>query len=174
VNLSRTERLLLANQYKILEAVSEDDYDEKYYARCREIVERGYEGEYEHIADNVWPDTMTAEECREVVDTLAMYDMLQVSYGNLSADEQGTIDKYKVQFHGYDGNNEPEFMMYTEFFCKDDPPRFEEVVASGQFNSHAPMRGRYEAMLAAFEKVPKDRRYGQMTKDDIVAVTSAY
>lgn len=42
----------------------------------------------------------------EVVDILDMYDMLELSYGELDASASVGIDEHLVRFPGFDGNNE--------------------------------------------------------------------
>lgn len=44
----------------------------------------------------------------EVVDILDMYDMLELSYGELDASASASvgIDEHLVRFPGFDGNNE--------------------------------------------------------------------
>lgn len=78
--LSRIERKILANQYAILELIDRQRADE--YKGLKEIVEHGFEAEYEDVLREVFDesDTMSEEECGYVGDVLQMYDMMQTAY----------------------------------------------------------------------------------------------
>ncbi len=169
MNLSRTERLILANQYQILEQIGPEGEREA-FARFREALEHGYEMEYDTIAQNVYEKGLTTDECREVVDALQVYDMLQISHAALSAADKAGINDHDIRFHGFDGNNETLFMAYAEYFCADD--RFTDVVESGEMNSHYPARGRYRAMYAELQEVPSER-WAKLTKVEMLRIIAA-
>ncbi|MGH2377710.1 MAG: YfbU family protein [Candidatus Limnocylindria bacterium] len=169
MNLSRTERLILANQYQILQQIGPEEEREA-YARFREALENGYEMEYDTIAQNVYEKGLTSGECREVIDALQVYDMLQISHEALPAAEKAGIKEYDIRFHGFDGNNETLFMAYAEYFCAND--RFTSVAETGEFNSHYPARGQYKAMWAELQKVPSER-WGKMTRDEMLRIIAA-
>ena len=57
IKFTRVERLLLANQYKILERLDPDEAD--YYTRHRIALERGYEGDYEEVAGVIAKETLS-------------------------------------------------------------------------------------------------------------------
>ena len=67
MHLSRTERWLLANQYRILEALVPDEAD--WFRKARTVVEEGFAGEYEDICKFVYRDEYTRSEdgCHEVI-----------------------------------------------------------------------------------------------------------
>jgi uncharacterized protein YfbU (UPF0304 family) len=144
MKLTRVERWILSNQFLILEKLDRDQA--KHYSLLREVVENGYELNYDWVTEYIYGDssTMSAEECNEVIDTLAMFDALQRSYQALS-DKTG-IDTTWLYFAGYDGNNESKFMGYAEFLVEKEG-KFTDIPQDGRFNSHMPVRGRYRQML---------------------------
>lgn len=168
MELSRTERWMLANQYRILEALYPDEADA--FAEAREALESGYELHYRWLAERIYdaPDTMTAEECTEVVDILDMHRALKRSYEALS-DKSG-IEEYAIQFHGFDGNNETKQLAYARFFCNLDGGRFTELDRGDDFNSHMPSLDTYRRMLAEWKRLDKSH---ELSRDQIVKITEA-
>lgn len=67
MKLSRTERWMLSNQYRILEALYPADAGS--YARHREALESGYELHYDWMIGSIYDDkdTLSSEDCREVM-----------------------------------------------------------------------------------------------------------
>ncbi len=166
MKLTRVERWMLSNQFRILAALypkERDWYDEK-----REAIESGYELHYnpEHIFSD--EEVTTEEECREVIDILAMFDGLRLSYKKL-ADKSG-VEKSGIRFGGFDGNNETKQMGYARYFCSLGEGRFKEVVKGVDFNSHAPTLWHYRPMLREFKAIGKAM---DLTKDEILRVVNA-
>jgi hypothetical protein len=75
------ERLILSNQYLIMEHLKAGGETDT-WRMCREIVERGYEYEYEDFSNSIYTDTetMSVEESKEVYQILDMYWILERSY----------------------------------------------------------------------------------------------
>src|SRR3954468_5735854 len=122
LKLTRTERWILANQYRILEALYPDEA--KRLAEYREAIEHGYELHYDWIAHSIYDkgDALSAEECKEVIQILDMHRALKRSYEALT-DKSG-IKEYGVKFAGFDGNNETAQMAYARYFCEQDGGKF--------------------------------------------------
>ena len=116
MKLSRVERWTLANQYRILEALYPKEA--KDHCEAREAIERGYELHYGEIAEFVYDDqeSMTESECREVLDTLSMFDALK--RGMASATPRPNVESWRVEFAGFDGNNESKQLAYAKYFCQ--------------------------------------------------------
>ncbi|MBI5217218.1 MAG: YfbU family protein [Ignavibacteriae bacterium] len=169
MKLTLTERLILANQYLILEALYPQEAD--YYIKAREAIEYGYELEYDNLSENLnkGNNVMTKEECLEVIDILTMFDTLKISFERLS-DKSG-IEQSQIEFLGFDGNNEIKQMAYAQYFCTGTIPRFTNLNRGDNFNSHMPTLSRYRAMLIEWKKLPRDRN---LTKDEILKITSVY
>src|SRR3989344_5648187 len=118
MKLSKVERWMLANQYRILEALYPKEA--KSLERCREILEDGYELEYSQISQHIYKDedTLSESECREVIEILAMFDELGYWYGQLKG-KKG-IEKSDILFSGFDGNDtqEVKYLSYARFLCE--------------------------------------------------------
>lgn len=110
-SLTKFDRILLINQLRILEVLCPEDASQLNVQR--EVLERGYELLYnvnfEHISDGV--NKMTAEESREVWDTMDMFDAIE-----RSMPKDMDVSKFPMtKFMGYDGNNEGKFMSFAQF-----------------------------------------------------------
>lgn len=173
MKLSRFERLVLANQYRMLEALIPDEAE--YLARSRTALEKGYEFEYDQIMQHVYPDGLTDDECREVIHTLGMFEWLEQSYDRLPDKDKKGIEEYPLRFQGYDGNNETMFLTYTEYLFEEGKfqPLLEGLAkrkGKKDFNSHSHVRDTYGRMLAKFDEVQEGRRAQFLNKDEIKAV----
>ena len=102
MELSRTERLLLANQFKILGLLEPDESD--YYDQAKEILENGYEAHYDGLFQNIDEDTLTAEQCGEVTEILNMFR--DINHGLSKLDDKSDIWMHKATFDGFDFNDE--------------------------------------------------------------------
>lgn len=164
MKLSRTERWILANQFAILEKLDPGQG----YENLREILEAGYEAQYEWIAEHIRPDgdTMTQADCEEVLDILDMFTFLKYGYRDL-ADKSG-IQVHWVNFPGFSGNDEAKYLGFTLFLI-DRQKKFQDLDRRDNFNSHGPFLMIYRQMLKEWKKSAD--RY-KLTKDDIIRITS--
>jgi len=167
MRLSRTERWILSNQYRILEALYPDEAES--LRESREALEHGYELDYKLACEHVYSDedVMTEEECEEVVDILEMFSALKRAYQSLK-DKSG-IQDWSIKFAGFDGNNETKQMAYARYFCRSGGGRYTELDRGDDFNSHMPVLGRYREMFAKWKEMGEKR---EMTNEDIVRVTT--
>lgn len=161
--ITRVERKILANQYTILETLDPSRAEE--YAGLREILEDGFEADYEGVLQNIYdePDTMSVEQCRYVGDVLQMYDTMQIAFKN--GQTEG-VQPEGLKFPGFDGNSETKFMAYARHLRKYGKWDFLEL-ASADFNSHFPTKSRYAKMLTEWNS-SKDKL--QLTAADIVRI----
>ena len=147
---SKLERLLLSNQYKILEKLYPDEAD--YYSQHRIALEKGYELNYSWAFDNIY-DGLSEEGCREVIDILNMYRVITFSAKELEIEQDFRSHPWFI-FPGFDGNNESSQLSYCRYFIV-ELGRFNELRREGDyqdFNSHAPTLCKYRAMLREFRK----------------------
>jgi len=163
VKLSKTERWILANQHRILEALYPQEAP--FFAETREALESGYELHYD--PDYIDNDTLSEEECREVLEILDMHRALHFSYAALG-DKSG-LELERVRFLGFDGNEETKYMAYCRYFCRHDGGRFPELDRRDDFNSHFPMLDRYRRMLDQWRNLDKSH---ELTKADILKIVS--
>lgn len=152
MDLTKKERVIIANQLKILEKLYPDEA--KYYAEHRKAIEYGFKLHYSWVAENIDDDEMSEEECKEVLNVLDMHRAITFSYNQIKEKTNLTVDK--VRFRGYDGNNETHQFSYTNYFIS-DLGRFEELRFGADypdFNSHCPMVKKYRRMLDIWVKYP--------------------
>lgn len=114
---------------------------------------------------------MPSEDTTFVLDALDVYGSMQRSYAEL--DDRDGIDRRKLAFPGFDGNNEGKYMAYARFLRgKQDRFDYVELGFDG-LNSHAPLAGRYQRMIDEWKKVPSDRRAAELTKGEILSILAA-
>ncbi len=174
LNLSLTERIILANQLRILERL--DEGEAKYYSHLRDALERGYELEYAELATAFSDDGLTEAECNEVYEILEMHRALNYGQRELPAD--AGISAADVKFRGFDGNNETRHMAYVRFIRSEE--KYEEMGDPNGFNSHMPMLGRYRRMLRVYEQIKTEQRrtgedisHDDLTVDEIRQILAA-
>lgn len=156
MKMSKFERMLLINQYRILEKLYPDEAEDM--AVQREALEKGYEVLYSRGSEYIYDgdDAMTADESREVWDTMDMFDAI-----NRSLPKSFDTTGYPlVRFAGYDGNNEGKFMGFAQYTVE-RLKRFDYLPMQkpGYWNSHMPIRPVYQRMLAEWRKVSLVNRF---------------
>jgi len=160
MELTRVERWLLSNQYQILEFV--DEANATQYQENREVIEGGYEREYDAICQHIDDATLSPDECREVLDIRRMFARLQSSYDLLQT--PSNVQQQDVAFPGFNGNCETKCLYYARYCgC------FTELECVGDdLNSHRiPMLDRYRRMLAEW-RASEDRN--ELTGEDLVRI----
>ena len=163
MKLTKTERWILSNQYRILEKLDPDQ--ERDYARGREVLESGYALEYGWISEHLL-DEFPVDECREVIDILDMCQALRRSYEKLG--NKSGIEEWRVHFRGFDGNEETGHMAYARYLTEDEG-KFQEL-RNGGLNSHCPTLDRYRSMLSEWERSPNK---SELTREDLVRIAHA-
>lgn len=98
----------------------------------------------DNIADFVW-------------DVLDMYRSLFDSYNKLPLEQKNDIDEDDIRFEGFDGNNEAEYLCYTDFILEDLERYKESRECGDDHNSHWPTVQKYSRMLAKYKQIKKDR-----------------
>lgn len=167
LKLTTVERMILANQCRILEKLYPDEADS--YANWREAVVNGYSQQYGHIPEWFSTEEMSNEECQEVLDILTMFDDLNYSYNNLK--DKGGIQKIQVEFPGFDGNNESKYLAYANYYIQkiDRFPHFQQM--GGCPNSHSHRLIGYRKMLEAWRPIQKDGAY--LSSEQIMKIYEA-
>lgn len=153
MNLSKYQRMVLINQFRILSKLYPDearDYENKI-----KVLEFGFSRNYEWLMplDNDMPE----EACAEVFDILDMFRSIHDSVkkdGNLSDDERQSL-----KFRGFDGNEEPSQYAYARYLMLDEE-RYSELArecADEFLNSHIPVLDMYRRMLAKWREFGSPR-----------------
>jgi len=165
MKLTKIERLILSNQYRILASLYPDEA--KAFETNRKVVEEGYTYQYSWLADHLSSE-VPEEDSRYVLDVLDMFSDLLFSFDQLT-DKSG-IDAYDVKFRGFDGNNETSLMSYARFFVQ-DLDRYNEF-QNHDFNSHMPTTALYSRMLEVYRPIKAACREGmrRLSKDEIIQI----
>jgi uncharacterized protein YfbU (UPF0304 family) len=154
--LTYTERLTLANQFKILSIIDKDNAEEHKYRE--DIVTHGYEGFYDELYTGIY-DPTPEEVCSETFDILDMYRGIEGAVARLQESDKKTLDLEKIEFKGFDANNDRHYGFMH--FLTDRAGRYDEH--KGKYiNSHtASTLDKYRRMLTVFNTFGNDRH--QMT-----------
>jgi uncharacterized protein YfbU (UPF0304 family) len=152
--LSIVERQILANQFRIL-ASQKEDINEDYETRV-EILEIGYAGEYNRVF-NVYSDEVDYKTCIETIEILDMYRRINNAISLLTDEEKATLDLEKIEFKGFDANNNSHFDYLT--FMVEKLNKWQEH--NGNYlNSHSEISLlNYKKMLEYQNTVLKNRRF---------------
>ncbi|WCM86542.1 YfbU family protein [Acidovorax sp. NCPPB 3576] len=151
MQLTKKERVFLANQYKILAALDPDSAG--HYEELIEIVERGYEIFYSAI-DEWFSEEMTETDGKFVLEILDLYRAIEdVKRKTKNAE---LLSHPFAIFRGFDGNIETNEMAFCRFLIGRQG-KFEEqkqyISHNDNLNSHAPMSWKYHAMLNEANKL---------------------
>lgn len=151
MQLSKMERVLLANQYRILAALDSDS--SSHYKELIEIVENGYEIFYSTI-DEWFSEEMPASQGKFVLGILDLYRAIE-DVKRRTKDSKLISHSFSI-FPGFDGNNETSEMSFCRFLIIRQG-KFEEqkqyLLQNDNLNSHMPMKSKYRAMLAAAKQI---------------------
>lgn len=153
MNLTLAERLIISNQFKILEKLYPEEAE--FFSTHRTAVENGYKLHYDDLVENFF-DEMPEEESLEILEILSMYRALTFSHQKLK-DKSG-IKADDIRFKGFDGNEETSQYLYTKFFIL-ELGRFDELRYGNDhpdFNSHFPMLNQYRDMLRVWNSFEKN------------------
>jgi uncharacterized protein YfbU (UPF0304 family) len=105
-NLSPTERLILANQYRILSFLDEENTSA--HQEKEEIVRRGWRGQYDSLFDNL-SDEVATDVTEETHDILEMFYTIAHRLEELTEEEKKQLDLRSLVFQGFDGNHDPHY-----------------------------------------------------------------
>jgi len=154
ITLTIAERLILANQYKILSELSrlrEDDYEAERNLVNQEIFENGYEGEYQEVFQG-YDEKVSVDVSDETSAILNMYNRINDSIEHLTPEEKLNLDLDKITFEGFDANNDDHY-RYLKFITEklDKWEKYKNV----NLNSHSVFSIRkYRSMLEKIKEFP--------------------
>jgi uncharacterized protein YfbU (UPF0304 family) len=165
MNLTVKDRLTLINQYEILKTVNPKNLLE--YEHKIEILKHGFEGEYFELDREIDNTTLSKQLSDEVHNILTMFHTLNLFYANI--EDKSEIDKNKITFKGFSGNDEGKQWTYVLFLIKKN--KYSKLLDKNQeYNSHFPMLTIYRRMLDEWNS--SDSKY-QLSKDDIMRIANA-
>ncbi len=152
MEISKRDRLILINQYKILASLNKDEAE--YYQELISILESGYAIFYSQL-DEWISDEMPQQEGRFVLDVLDLYRAIE-DVKRASKDNRLLAHNYSY-FRGFDGNNETGYMSFCRFLIEIQG-KFQEqrqyLLKNDNLNSHMPMIDKYSRMLEEAKKLP--------------------
>src|ERR1700681_1129142 len=140
MEFTKTERLILANQFRILQHLLPEEAD--YYQQAVEILESGYAFEYGTLVQ-AFSQELTEDECKEVMEILDMHRLLRDAMARL--EDQTDIDERTVAFRGFDVHHETQHMGYARFLIHEQG-KWEEF-RHVDLNSHYPALPFYRTMV---------------------------
>lgn len=107
MELTPVERLILSNQYRILEKLEPDAG----WGRFRETIDHGYPLHLDRLVRDSMFEPLTREECQEVRDTLSVYERIQDAHRA----HPGELTDIEVQFPGYGDGDEAKYALFVDF-----------------------------------------------------------
>ena len=131
MQLKQTERLILANQNRILAFLDEENSHN--YLFKAEILENGYEGLFYECFESI-SDGVSDEICKETHDILTMYRVINNLIGTLSDEQIASLQLEKIKFKGFDANNDDHYGFMT--FLIDKADLYKEL-KNKYLNSHS-------------------------------------
>lgn len=145
MDLSKKDRLLLINQYRILAALEKDDAS--HYNELIKILENGYSIFYSMVDEWISED-MSEREGRFVLEILDLYRAVE-DVKRKSKSKKLEDHNYSF-FMGFDGNNETKYMAFSRFLVQEQGKFREQekyLRKNDNMNSHMPMIPKYQRML---------------------------
>ncbi len=115
MHLDEAQRLLLINQYRILEALDPEQLHS--YRRARVILEGGFAAHYTDLPVFESLLSLSQEECIEVQKILEMFEAIQEALARSEDEHLKTTSG--LTFDGFAGNDERVQMLYTEFLKRE-------------------------------------------------------
>jgi uncharacterized protein len=164
--LSRAERLILANQYRILALVDEQNASSN--ENNAEILLNGYTGLYHNLFDSL-SDEVPESVTEEIHNILSMFRTLENSIASLPAGEKQQLHLTRLGFEGFDGNNDDHYHIAK--FMVEKQELYDEY-EKHSMNSHSSASlPRYRRQLAVFNRVHQSMQ--NLTLADLKQVEAA-
>lgn len=164
MELSKKDRLMLINQYRILSILNPDGAS-SYNIRIK-MLEQGYSLHYDEMVNWI-DDGMSEGECKEIIDILEMYRCLWHSYKKLR-DKKG-ISRKDVRFPGFDAKDEERELNYAEYvmYSLKRYKEFHQRRKLPNHDSYKVMLGQYRSMLSVWNSLGNRRL---LTKEEIIQI----
>lgn len=170
MKLNVVERSILANLNRVRASLTSDDDEKRHFESAAEAFEGGFEREYaEYLKVGADDDTLSEDDCKEVVEILEMYDYIRIQHESL----KGNRDPNDFVFPGFDSHRNLEGRMraYCVFLRKNEVHP-DIPLESHNFNSHASMLDAYRRMLEVYRATRTSPKY-DLTLDQIDQILDA-
>ncbi|WP_144499262.1 YfbU family protein [Bacillus sp. FDAARGOS_235] len=166
MKLTKSERLILINQYTILGKLYPED---KTHSYNKEILINGYTSNYDELFDGLHED-VPEEVCKEVWDILQMHRSLKFSFDDL--EDKGDLKENDIKFQGFDGNDETDYMVYAKFIIH-DMDRYKELKNEHcDYNTHFPTLSKYKRMVSNWKNI-SDRYNNKLSLEQLKSIINA-
>ncbi|MBD1577898.1 MULTISPECIES: YfbU family protein [Vibrio] len=151
MEMTNAQRLILSNQYSIMEQLEPANAEK--YKRLQTIVERGYELQMRELIKHF--GCIEESQCREIIDIMEMYHALQESNNMLADTDKAQVDQRRLQFLGFDIATEHQAVNYVRFLVDSEGlyPQFDK--ADHYFNAQMPMTEKYRRMVITWRNCPR-------------------
>ena len=173
-SLTRTERWMLYNQYRIINLLeSGETMPEQKETEEQSVLAFGFELSFEQISSflNRGISSNIGEEVYDILDMYRGIDNARIrTGGNRSAVDFSNIETSYLTFGGFDGNHESEHYVYAVHLLREQKLYGESMLGDEELNSHWPMLPVYHRMLKAWHE--SDKPFC-LTREDIVRIASA-
>ncbi len=151
MDLSVTERLMLVNQYKILQRL--DPRGEEGYEESIRILTSGYEIFYDDLFLEF--TRMPPARSEFVLDVLSLYRRMEI-YRQRHPDDYEPFNRKMGRFRGFDDHTESDLLAFTLFLI-DVQGKFPEQLPyrgeAGGWRAMQPMVPGYERLLESWKKL---------------------
>ena len=168
MKLSKLERLILINQYRILSELRPNESDK--YNELIEILENGFTIFYSEIGNWI-NDDIPEEEGKLVLDILSLYRIID---DYIRANPKHSFQDHSwIYFRGFDGNHETSYMGFAQFLIIEQHKFSEQesyLEKNDNLNSHMPTLHKYQSMIEAWKDMGKKYK---LTEDEIRKILDA-
>lgn len=171
MQMTKIERLTLANQYEILKRQNPEDAE--YYDELLQILKSGYASQYDRVFREI-QDEFSIGECEFVHDVLTMYRTIE-DFKRDNPGDNDVVNHVWGKFCGFDANNEPSHLGYARFLVVTQD-RFQELKNAdgtcGVVNSHFQTLSQYRSMVSKWRELGMyDARHD---RDKILQILNSY
>ena len=114
------------------------------------------------------------KKVRAVVDILDMWTFIERAYARFSSAEKAEVETgvgilgKNPKFHGFDGNNETEYMGIARFLVE-QLGRFQDFKGR-DLNSHSPAVARHMRMASRFQNIRRNLIGREMSPSEMISV----
>lgn len=163
-DLSLKDRLLLSNQYQILELL--DKEHASLHGEHRRVLTNAQETHYVTLLED-FSKALNLEVTREVMDILAMFTRLRLSYDHYGAPV--SIPEEGVEFSGFSPEFEGEALSYAQFYMqKLGRHRWLQNDEAKSIESSVPMLDVYRRMLSVWKEIGMSKILSESEVAEIV------
>lgn len=145
IELSYKDRLMLINQFKIIDLLNRNKDHELWI----EALEYGFDCKYSDIVSDLSPDI--GDKSQLVYDILDLYR--EINYYKLSYVDDSVKNNYYSSFGGFDANHEQDYLYFSKYLFKQ--AKYAESAACGNGWGRVSGLSKYVPMLKTWKAMGK-------------------